>query len=83
MKVVIAGSYKQYINWLHKNKFSPDEYQYVNRIEQVWGLKIKKIIYVGTFWDNLVYYRYHSELKDRLMTTNFVRAVLTGEKYDE
>lgn len=50
--VVIAGNYKQYTDWLQKNKKDRKEYIYAFRFEHIAGLSDVEVIFAGKCWVN-------------------------------
>lgn len=56
MKIVIAGSYRQYRDWLKANGYSQHGYRYVSENEHIMGLELAEsdIIQVGTHWESKI-----------------------------
>ncbi len=52
MKVVIAGSYIQYRNWLRETGTNPRDAIYAESEERLMGLKLSKheIVFTGEHW---------------------------------
>jgi hypothetical protein len=48
---VLAGDYKQYQEWLRKNKLTPHEAFFADDCETTRGMEISKIIITGTFFE--------------------------------
>lgn len=67
-KVVIAGNYWQYTEWLKLNKVDSRVYKYIKDSEQVRGLEFDEIIYVGTYYRNPAYN--HLDILHRLQRYN-------------
>lgn len=55
MKLVIAGNYKQFRNWLRENHLDPSEYVYAHNYEGVVGHRYDELLQVGTYWENPFY----------------------------
>ena len=53
--LVIAGNYRQYINWLMKNKLDKNEFKYCNKKEDLYGYHNIKVYHIGTFQDNVLF----------------------------
>jgi len=52
MKLVIAGNYRQFKDYLRENKLSELDARFVDRIEQVQGMRGSEIVTYGTWTDN-------------------------------
>lgn len=52
MKIVIAGNYRQYQNYLRENNLTPQEAKYVSTPEQLHGLRDVEVVKVGEWWLN-------------------------------
>ena len=54
MKLVLAGNYGQYKNFLQGNGFNPrnDYYKYISCAEDMMGYHGVKVIRTGTWWEN-------------------------------
>ena len=66
MKIVIAGNYAQYRQWLIDNNLTEHDARYVDSNEKLMGLELAHddIIYTGTYWDSPV---------DRTLITTRIR----------
>lgn len=53
--IVIAGNKNEYNLWINVTKHNPHEYIYVYKEEQIMGICNMDIIYIGTFYNNLLY----------------------------
>ena len=51
-KVVIAGNYRQYVNWCRENNLQLRDAFYIDRIDQLFGLELAAddIVKVGTWY---------------------------------
>ena len=54
MKIVIAGNYQQYKEYLKETKQSPKDVRYISSSEQLRGLRNVKVIRYGTWWKSPV-----------------------------
>ena len=56
MKIVLAGNYSQYLDWLRDNDFLLKDYRYVSEDEHILGLELAEsdIVCVGTHWDSKI-----------------------------
>lgn len=52
MKIIIAGNKHQYEDFLRKNKLLKEHFKYVSEPHQIEGLKLKLVIFTGTYWEN-------------------------------
>ena len=52
MKYVVAGSYKQYREYLKQNGDSPAGARYLHSCEQVLGLREVDVVKFGEWWKN-------------------------------
>lgn len=52
MIAVVAGSYKQYLNFLHENKLNPKSYFYVSSFIEILGMRKVKYVLYGTYYEN-------------------------------
>jgi hypothetical protein len=52
MKIVIAGNYRQYQDYLRENKLSPREARYVSSPEHLRGLRGVEVVKYGEWWLN-------------------------------
>jgi len=50
--IVIAGNYKEYMDYVYMVDIDPKEYIYTYRIEQIQGLHNIHILYTGKWWKN-------------------------------
>jgi hypothetical protein len=50
--IVIAGSFLQYSDWLRRNGYQRSEYRPAFTPRDLEGIRIPKIIYIGSYWDN-------------------------------
>ncbi len=50
--LVVAGSYGQYKEFLHRSGLSPREAVYIAREDQLVGWHGARIVYVGEWWRN-------------------------------
>lgn len=55
MKLVIAGKYKQYQDYIRNNELNPREYKYCCRFQDIAGFHKTEIIYTGEYWLNPLY----------------------------
>lgn len=55
MILVIAGDYRQYLNYLETRNISKSGAKYVIREQDLVGYKNPKIVLWGTYWKNPVY----------------------------
>lgn len=53
-KIVIAGNYKQFTDYMRKSKSDPATTHYVNCEEHLLGIRDVEVIYVGEHWLNPV-----------------------------
>lgn len=53
-KIVIAGDYAEYQDWLRRTGNSPREYRYVHEWDNIAGMSPSKddIVFVGRYWLN-------------------------------
>ena len=54
MKIVIAGNYQQYKEYLRKTNQSPRDAKYIEFPEQLRGLRNVEIVRYGTWWESPV-----------------------------
>ena len=52
MKIVLAGNYGQYLNYLRESGETPRTAKYVSQSEQLAGLKDVEVVRYGTWWMN-------------------------------
>lgn len=52
MKLVIAGNYQQFREWLRETGTNPRDARFVDRMEQVKGMRGAEIILYGEYWQN-------------------------------
>jgi len=52
MKIVLAGNYSQYLNYLRDSGETPRTAKYVSAPEQLEGLQNVEVIRYGTWWMN-------------------------------
>lgn len=52
MKIVIAGNYNQYKNYLRENNLTPQEARYVSTPDVLRGLHNVEVVKVGEWWLN-------------------------------
>jgi hypothetical protein len=52
MKIVIAGNYRQYQNYLRENNLTPQQARYVDTPEKLRGLRDVEVVRVGEWWLN-------------------------------
>ena len=50
MTFILAGNYQQYETFCHRNMVPRNEVHYLNRAEQLRGLRGAHIICIGTFY---------------------------------
>jgi hypothetical protein len=55
LKLVVAGNYREYNDWIKRNHLSPQEYQYIGDLRQVRGLRQAKIYLVGNYHRSSLY----------------------------
>ena len=55
--LVLAGSYRQFRNWLCENNYSLINYKYIRNQEDLLGYHEAKIIRVGTWWEKDIDHR--------------------------
>jgi hypothetical protein len=54
MKIVISGTYAQYLNYLRETGETPQTAKFVNNTEQLRGLENADVVRYGTWWINPV-----------------------------
>ncbi len=66
MKVVIAGNYQQYRNWLKQSGLTESEARFIQFNDQLYGLELSPddVVYVGEYWKSPV---------DRLLLSSRIR----------
>lgn len=52
MKIVIAGNYRQYKNYLRENNLTPQQARYVDMPEKLRGLRGAEVVKYGEWWLN-------------------------------
>lgn len=52
MKLVIAGTYEQFRYWQREHQVSDRDARFVDRIEQVQGMRGAEIVKAGEWWRN-------------------------------
>ena len=52
MKIVLAGNYSQYLNYLRDSGETPRTAKYVNALEHLVGLQDVEVVRYGTLWVN-------------------------------
>jgi hypothetical protein len=52
MKIVIAGNYHQYKNYLRENNLTPRQARYVDMPEKLRGLRDVEVVKYGEWWLN-------------------------------
>ena len=65
MKLVIAGNYQQYKNYLQENKLSSQDAKYISRSEQLRGYRDVEIVRVGEWWLNPCAYDSYLQVIER------------------
>jgi hypothetical protein len=58
VKLVFAGDYRQYTDWIRETKTSERDARYIDRIEKVMGMRGAEIVLVGEHWRNPVLQQY-------------------------
>ena len=68
MKIVIAGNYHQFNNWLRENKLSPHEAIYADSEEKLLGMSFTEsdVVRVGEYW--------RSPVSDAFLRTRMIHA---------
>lgn len=72
MKLVIAGSYEQYRNWVRENRVPESGVMYVSDVRNLVGLRGCDVEYVGTWTDSQVF-------KDHDLATYLLKRVTEKE----
>ena len=54
-KIVLAGNYHQYLNYLRETGQVPKDAAFVSRSEQIRGLRDVEVVYYRTWWANPEY----------------------------
>jgi hypothetical protein len=51
-KIVIAGNYRQYLQWMRANHYGPNEAIYADSEDKILGLEFSEsdVIYTGEYW---------------------------------
>ena len=52
MKIVIAGNYRQYKDYLRENNLTPQQARYVDMPEKLRGLRGVEVVKYGEWWLN-------------------------------
>ena len=52
MKIVIAGNYRQYKNYLRENNLTPQQAQYIDTPVKLRGLRNVEVVKYGDWWLN-------------------------------
>lgn len=53
MIAILAGSYKQFKDYLHHNELNEKDYVYIDRAEKIRGLYFNGYKIIGTFWEDV------------------------------
>lgn len=61
--IVVAGHYRQYLDWLEENKFSKHNYLYVCEPSQLNGMHNVEVIKIGSYTKNLNWPKIREQLK--------------------
>ncbi len=62
---IFAGNYKQYNNWLCKNKYNFNDYLYINFYEKILSIdRNTPYILIGTYYENEAYHACYEKLQD-------------------
>lgn len=51
-KIVIAGSYHQYLQYLKDSGLTRAEAYYVSKPSQLWRVRDEEVVLYGTWWNN-------------------------------
>ena len=54
-KIVLAGDYHQYRNYLRETGQKPKDATFVSQSEQIYGLRDVEVVCYGTWWTNPEY----------------------------
>jgi len=60
LKIIITKNYDQFLSYCRENNINPKDkfVRYVNREEQIRGLRNCEIIYYGEYWKNPLFGSY-------------------------
>lgn len=59
MKLIIAGTYNQYMSYLQETKQIPKEAKYCCRLEHIFGYHNVEVVRYGEWWLNPLYNNDH------------------------
>lgn len=63
--IVIAENYRQYTTWLRETRLDPGDARYVDRPEQLCGLRGVRVVRTGRWWKSPVIRDSRLRLLDR------------------
>jgi len=68
MKIVLAGNYQQYAEYVEERLLDPNEVRFIGSESDLEGLPDNvELVYVGTWWDNPIHTSMRLRfLKDRI-----------------